>query len=111
MQGRDVENVLVDGKEFFASDPTIATRNLPADAVERVQVYDKQSDMAEFTGISDGEEQTTINLLLREGSRGGYFGSVEGGFGADVGALEALDPRANDRARFDEAVRIRPSFR
>ena len=106
VQGQDVENVLVDGKEFFASDPTIATRNLPADAVERVQVYDRQSDMAEFTGISDGDEETTINLLLKEGSRGGYFGTVEGGFGADVGALEAPDPRADDRARFDEAVRI-----
>ena len=61
-QGQDVENVLVDGKEFFASDPKIATQNLPADAIERVQVYERKSDMAEFTGISDGDEETTINL-------------------------------------------------
>ena len=106
VQGRDVQNVLVDGKEFFASDPKIATRNLPADAVQRVQVYDKKSDMAEFTGISDGDEETTINLVLKEGARRGYFGIVEAGFGADVGTYGALDPRGDDRARYDEAFKI-----
>ena len=83
-QGEDVENVLVDGREFFGSDPKIATQNLPADAVERVQVYDKESDMAEFTGIADGEEERTINLELREEARRGYFGRMSGGLGADV---------------------------
>ncbi len=106
VMGQDVVNVLVDGKEFFASDPTVATRNLPADAIERVQVYDKQSDMAEFTGISDGDEEATINLLLKEGAKSGYFGSLEGGFGAELGAVETLDPSGGDRARFDEAFKI-----
>ena len=106
VQGKDVQNVLVDGKEFFASDPTIATRNLPADAIERVQVYEKKSDMAEFTGISDGEEETTINLMLKEGAKGGYFGTMAGGLGADVGAYEALDPRGDDRTRYDEAFNM-----
>ena len=69
-QGEEVQNVLVEGKEFFGRDPRIATRNLPADAVERVDVYDKQSDMAEFTGIPDGEDERTIDLRLREEAQG-----------------------------------------
>jgi len=84
-QGEDVQNVLVDGKEFFGSDPTIATKNLPADAVQQVQVYDKESDMAEFTGIADGQEERTINLELKEEAKTGYFGRVSGGVGADMG--------------------------
>ncbi len=105
-QGEDVENVLVEGKEFFGSDPTIATQNLPADAVERVQVYDKQSDMAEFTGIPDGEEERTINLELKEGAKVGYFGRMAGGLGADAGTYTALEPRGDDRARYDGTLSI-----
>ncbi len=83
-QGETVENVLVEGKEFFGSDPTIATKNLPADAVERVQVYDKLSDLAEFTGIPDGEDEKTINLELTEDAKSGYFGKISGGFGGEA---------------------------
>lgn len=80
-QGETVRNVLVEGKEFFGKDPTIATKNLPADAIERVQVYDKLSDVAEFTGIPDGEDEKTINLVLTEDAKSGYFGKISGGFG------------------------------
>lgn len=80
-QGEDVKNVLVEGKEFFGNDPTIATRNLPAEAVEKVQVYDKLSDMAEFTGVRDGDEEKTINLDLTEEAEQGYFGNMTGGYG------------------------------
>ncbi len=89
-QGETVENVLVDGREFFGEDPTVATRNLPAEAVEKVEIYDKQSDMAEFTGIADGEEERTINLELKEDARQGYFGQVSGGLGMDIEAGHAL---------------------
>ncbi len=82
-QGEEVQQVLVDGKEFFGDDPKIATQNLPADAIEKVQVFDKQSDMAEFTGVDDGEEQKTINLELKEDAKNGYFGNASGGYGAD----------------------------
>jgi hypothetical protein len=105
-QGEDVENVLVDGKEFFGSDPTIATRNLPAEAVDRVQVYDRQSDMAEFTGIADGQEERTINLQLREDARTGYFGRVASSIGADGGTIGISNTPAENQALYDERLSI-----
>lgn len=83
-QGKEVTKVLVDGEEFFADDPTLATKNLPAEAVEKVQVYDKQSDMAEFTGIDDGNESTTINLKLKDSHKKGMFGNLELAGGTDA---------------------------
>ena len=80
--GEVVQNMLVEGKEFFGTDPAIATRNLPADAVEKVQVYDKPSDQAELTGIPDGQDEKTINLGLTEESKRGAFGQTTGGLGA-----------------------------
>ncbi|MCB0397482.1 MAG: outer membrane beta-barrel protein [Flavobacteriales bacterium] len=82
-QGEEVKKVLVDGKEFFGDDPKLATKNLPADAIEKVQVYDKKSDVAEFTGVDDGDRQKVINLILKEGRKKGYFGSVMGGGGTN----------------------------
>jgi len=82
-QGEEVRQVLVDGKRFFGDDPKIATRNLPADAVEKVQIYDKKSDAAEFSGVDDGEEQKTINLDLKEDRKAGVFGNATGGYGTD----------------------------
>lgn len=75
--GEDVENVLVDGRAFFGDDPKIATQNLEAEAVDKVQVYDKKSEIAEFTGIDDGEEEKTINLQLKEEFKKGGFGNIE----------------------------------
>ena len=80
-QGEAVKNVLVEGKEFFSSDHTIATRNLPADAVDKVQVYDKPSDRAELTGVPDGREEKTVNLALTEEAKRGAFGQTTGGLG------------------------------
>lgn len=105
-QGEQVTNVLVDGKEFFGSDPTIATRNLPADAVESVEVYDRESDMAEFTGIADGQEQRTINLQLREDARSGYFGSVVGGLGGGLEPSAVIDAQPIGRTRYHETINI-----
>ncbi|MCK4880076.1 MAG: carboxypeptidase regulatory-like domain-containing protein, partial [Bacteroidales bacterium] len=79
--GEDVVNVLVEGKEFFGKDPKVATRNLPADAITKVQVYDKKSDESEFSGIDDGVRERTINLMLNEDHKRGYFGDVEAGVG------------------------------
>jgi outer membrane receptor protein involved in Fe transport len=77
--GERVKKVLVDGEEFFGSDPGIATKNLRADAVQEVQVFDKKSDQAEFTGIDDGVRDKTINLKMKK--MAGYFGKVELGGG------------------------------
>lgn len=79
--GEDVQQLYVDGKEFFGSDPTVATRNIPADNIHQVQVYDKKSDDAEFTGIDDGTRDKTLNLELKEDSKNGVFGDVLGGYG------------------------------
>ncbi|HET6766254.1 MAG TPA: outer membrane beta-barrel family protein [Chitinophagaceae bacterium] len=82
-QGQTVNRVLVDGKEFFGNDPKIATKNLPADAVDKVQVYDKQSDMAQLTGFDDGQSEKTINLKLKKDKKKGVFGKVNAGGGTN----------------------------
>ncbi len=79
--GEDVRNVLVDGKEFFGNNPKVATRNVPADAVKKVQVYDKMSDESEFTGINDGTHEKTMNLVLKEDKKKALFGDVMAGAG------------------------------
>ncbi len=79
--GEDVQQVLVDGKEFFGKDPKVATKNLPAEAVKKVQVYDKKSEEADFMGIDDGVRDRTINLILDEKHKKGSFGNVEAGVG------------------------------
>ena len=81
-QGEKVNRVLVDGKEFFGNDPKIATKNLPADAVDKVQVYDKQSDQAQLTGFEDGNYEKTINLKLKKDKKKGMFGKVNAGGGS-----------------------------
>jgi len=70
--GEQVTKVLVDGEEFFGEDPGMAVKNLRADAVKEVQVFDKKSEQAEFTGIDDGKTQKTINLKLKEDKKKGY---------------------------------------
>jgi hypothetical protein len=80
-QGQKVGRVLVDGKEFFGTDPKIATKNLPADAIEKVQVYDRLSDAAQLTGFDDGNSEKTINLKLKEEKKKGMFGKVSAGAG------------------------------
>jgi hypothetical protein len=81
--GKDVRKVLVDGKEFFGNDPKVATKNLPADAIDKVQVYDKHSDESEFTGIDDGTRDKTVNLVLKDDMKKGIFGDVTAGGGTD----------------------------
>lgn len=89
--GETVEKVLVDGEEFFGDDPGMAVKNLRADAVKEVQVFDKKSDQAEFTGIDDGDRKKTINLKLKEDKKKGYFGKID----AANGPLTSIDSRYN----------------
>jgi hypothetical protein len=81
--GQDVKRVLVDGKPFFANDPKLATKNLQADMVNKVQVFDKKSDKSEFSGFDDGNSEPTINLTLKNDKRNGVFGKVSAGIGTE----------------------------
>ena len=105
VQGEQVQKVLVEGKEFFGNDPTVATRGLPADAVESVEVFDKESDMAEFTGSPDGNEQLTLNLRLTEDAQRGYFGEFNSSLGASERASGGLS-QAGDGARYEQQIGI-----
>lgn len=79
--GEDVRNVMVDGKEFFSSDPKVATKNLPADAISKVQVYDKKSEASELADMDDGSREKTINLLLKDGKKQAWLGQLTAGGG------------------------------
>ncbi len=83
INGKDITKILVDGKEFFSNDPKVASENLPAKMIEKLQVLDQKSDMARLTGFDDGEEQTVINLIARPGMKEGIMGSVGGGYGSE----------------------------
>src|SRR5690606_2683187 len=80
-QGKTVKKVLVDGEEFFGDDPTLATRNIRSDMVDKVQVYEKMSDESERTGVDDGQREQTINVKLKGDSKNGIVGKVLGGGG------------------------------
>jgi hypothetical protein len=80
-QGETVQQVLVDGKPFFGNDPSAAMRNLPAEVIEKVQIFDAQSDQSQFTGFNDGTTVKTINIVTKNNMRNGQFGKIYGGYG------------------------------
>lgn len=87
-QGENVQRVLVDGKPFFGDDATAALRNLPAEIVDKIQVFDQLSEQAQFSGFDDGNQVKTINIVTRANRRNGQFGKVYGGYG-DQGRYQA----------------------
>lgn len=87
-QGEDVPKVYVDGKEFFGNDPKLATKNITADMIESVQVFDDMSDQAKFSRIDDGSRSKAINIKLKKDKRKGYFGRAAAGAGSE-GRYEA----------------------
>lgn len=82
-QGKEVSKILVDGKEFFSDDAKVASKNIPVDIVDKLQVIDRKSDLARLTGVDDGEEETVINLTVKKGMKQGWFGNVTAGYGTD----------------------------
>ncbi|WP_317897537.1 TonB-dependent receptor [Aurantibacillus circumpalustris] len=94
VNGESVQKVLVDGKPFFGDDPNAALKNLPAEIVDKVEVFDKMSDQAQFSGFDDGNQQKTINIVTKKGKNIGQFGKVYGGYGSD----ETGTPRYNGGA-------------
>lgn len=82
-QGEQVQKILVDGKEFFEGDVNLAIKNLPSDIIASIEIFDKKSEQAEFTGFDDGEEVKTINIITKTEFRQGIFGDVSAGYGTD----------------------------
>jgi hypothetical protein len=80
-QGEDVKQVLVDGKRFFGDDAGAVLKNLPAEVIDKVQVFDKKSDQSQFTGFDDGNASKTINIVTKAQFKNGIFGKVYGGYG------------------------------
>ncbi|RYE24301.1 MAG: TonB-dependent receptor [Sphingobacteriales bacterium] len=83
VNGEDVKRVMVDGKMFFGDDASTAVKNLPAEVVDKVQVFDRMSDQSQFTGFDDGQGEKTINIVTKPGKNNGQFGKVYAGYGTD----------------------------
>ena len=81
--GKEVKKILIDGKEFFSDDPTVASKNIPAEMINKLQVIDRKSDLARLTGVDDGDDETVINLTVKKGMNNGWFGTVNAGYGTD----------------------------
>lgn len=84
VNGEEVKKVRVDGKKFFGDDKEMATKNIPASMIDRVQVLDQRSEMSQLTGFEDGETERIINLTFKSDKRKGVFGNVTAGAGADI---------------------------
>ncbi|MDD2475819.1 MAG: outer membrane beta-barrel protein [Dysgonamonadaceae bacterium] len=82
VNGRDIKKILVDGKEFFSDDPKVASKNLPAKMVDKLQVLERRTDMSMMTGFDDGDEETVINLTVKPGMKEGVFGNAFAGYGS-----------------------------
>lgn len=82
-QGEEVKRVLVDGRPFFGDDPSSTLRNLPAEVVDKIQVFDGKSNLAQATGFDDGNTTKTINIITKMKFRNGSFGKAYAGYGTD----------------------------
>lgn len=94
-QGENVQRVLVDGKRFFGDDPKLATKNLPPDMIDKIQVFDALNDQSAFTGFDDGNRVKTLNITTKKDKRKGYFGRAILGGGSD-----------SEDGRYDNSVNL-----
>jgi len=81
--GEEVKNVYVDGKQFFGNDPNAVLRNIPAEIIDKIQLFDKASEQAEFTGFDDGNKSKTMNIVTKVRYRNGIFGRINAGAGTE----------------------------
>ncbi|MFN5370961.1 MAG: carboxypeptidase regulatory-like domain-containing protein, partial [Bacteroidia bacterium] len=81
--GEQVQKITIDGKEFFGDDASMALRNLPAEVVDKIQVFDRLSDQAQFTGFDDGNSRKGMNVITRGGMKNAEFGKLFGGYGTE----------------------------
>jgi Outer membrane protein beta-barrel family/Carboxypeptidase regulatory-like domain len=96
-QGQDVKRVTVDGKQFFGGDTKMATKNLSAEAIKKVQVFNDKTEQAKATGIDDGKKEKTMNLELKDEFKKGGFGKVTAG----IGDKERMEVKGNYN-KFDQ---------
>ena len=82
VNGQEIKKILVDGKEFFSDDPKVASKNLPAKMVDKLQVLERRTDMSMMTGFDDGDEEMVINLTVKPGMKEGVFGNAFAGYGS-----------------------------
>src|SRR5580700_6909935 len=90
-QGETVQRVLVNGKRFFSDDPKMATRNLPPDVIDKIQVFDDLSDQSKFTGFDDGNRVKTINIVTKKNLKKGIFGKYVAGDGTNQDYDESMN--------------------
>ncbi|MBQ0022219.1 MAG: outer membrane beta-barrel protein [Prevotellaceae bacterium] len=83
INGKTVNKILVDGKEFFLNDKNVAMKNIPTDIIDKIKSYERKSDLARVTGIDDGEEETVIDLTVKKGMKNGWFGNATLGAGTE----------------------------
>lgn len=88
VNGKEIKKIMVDGKEFFTDDPQMALKNLPANMVEKVKTYDRQSDNARLTGMDDDEDETVLDLSVKKGMKQGWLGNVLAGAGSKINGME-----------------------
>src|SRR5690606_40931140 len=81
--GEEVTKIIVDGKEFFSTDPRIALKTLPAEIISKIQIIDEKSEQAKFSGFDDGTRSKVINIVTKPDRRHGYFGKANTGLGAE----------------------------
>lgn len=82
-QGEAVNKIIIDGREFFSTDPKVALKNLPADVIAKVQLIDDKTEQAKFSGFDDGKRMKVINIVTKPEKRKSYFGKISGGAGPD----------------------------
>ncbi|MBP8777082.1 MAG: TonB-dependent receptor [Bacteroidaceae bacterium] len=101
INGKEVKKILVDGKEFFSDDPKVASKNLPANMVNKLKNYDRKSDFARTTGIDDGEEETVLDLEVKKGMKQGWVGNAVAGKGSEDRYTTSLSAnRFRDKSYF-----------
>lgn len=79
--GEEIKTVLVDGKPFFGDDPSAVLKNLPAEVIDKIQIFDRKSDQSQLTGFDDGNTSKTINIITKTQFRNGIFGRTYAGYG------------------------------
>ncbi|MCQ2310898.1 MAG: outer membrane beta-barrel protein [Paludibacteraceae bacterium] len=105
INGEEIKGVRIDGKKFFGDDVQAATKNIPAEMIQKIQVIDEKSDMAKLTGFEDDETERIINLTLKEDRKKGVFGNYNAGLGADIYPASSDNKwRAKDDIRYSAGV-------